>query len=134
MYLALMIFVTEFQRSLEFTFDVDLRVLMSNFVVEIFEFRLNGWRLDQDEIRNRSLSTQLKNFSMFNEQVKIAKELEVLAQLKQQAINLATEIETIGSVILKKKLGENGKIFGTVTSKQIAEEIKARSGGKGALW
>jgi hypothetical protein len=32
---------------------------------------------------------------------------------------------------MKRKLGENGKIFGTVTHKQIVEEIKSKSGGKG---
>ncbi len=64
-------------------------------------------------------------------QVKEAKERELLAQLKQQAINTSTQIQTIGTVVLKRKLGENGKIFGTVTPKQIVEELKSKSGGKG---
>jgi hypothetical protein len=34
---------------------------------------------------------------------------------------------------MKRKLGENGKIFGTVTHKQIVEELKLKSGGKGTF-
>lgn len=51
--------------------------------------------------------------------------------MKQEAINCATEIQSIAVITMKRKLGENGKIFGTVTHKQIVEEIKLKSGGKG---
>ena len=61
------------------------------------------------------------------------KEREALAQLKQQAINTSTQIQTVGSIILKRKVGENGKLFGTVTAKQIVEELKLKSGGSG-MW
>uniref|UniRef100_A0A7S0MS90 50S ribosomal protein L9, chloroplastic n=1 Tax=Cryptomonas curvata TaxID=233186 RepID=A0A7S0MS90_9CRYP len=67
-----------------------------------------------------------------DEEVKIkeANEREALAKLKQDAINCATEIQSIAVITMKRKLGENGKIFGTVTHKQIVEEIKLKSGGK----
>ena len=57
----------------------------------------------------------------------------MLAKLKQEAINCATEIQSIAVITMKRKLGESGKIFGTVTHKQIVEELKLKSGGKGTF-
>ncbi|MBO8172149.1 MAG: 50S ribosomal protein L9 [Bacillaceae bacterium] len=42
---------------------------------------------------------------------------------KQKAIELADKLEKI-TVNIKAKSGEGGKLFGSVTSKQIAEELK----------
>lgn len=51
-----------------------------------------------------------------NEKKKKAEEL-------QKAKELAKKIEGL-TVIIKAKTGENGKLFGSITSKDIAEELK----------
>ena len=42
---------------------------------------------------------------------------------KQQAIELANKLKNV-KIILAIKCGENGKTFGSVTSKEIAEQLK----------
>ena len=44
---------------------------------------------------------------------------------KQEAINLANQLKNI-SLQIKVKAGENGKIFGGVTTKEIAENLQAQ--------
>ena len=44
---------------------------------------------------------------------------------KEEATKLANELKDI-TLVLKVKAGENGKIFGGVTSKEISENLKAQ--------
>lgn len=48
---------------------------------------------------------------------------EELEAAKQEAVNLEAQ-----TVIIKVKIGENGKIFGAVSSKEIAEDLKTQTG------
>lgn len=47
-------------------------------------------------------------------------------KLHQQALEKASEIEKITSLELAAKAGESGKLFGTITTKKLAEELAAK--------
>lgn len=49
-------------------------------------------------------------------------------KLHQQALEKAQEIEKIAKLELSAKAGESGKLFGTITTKKLAEELLAKSG------
>jgi len=53
-----------------------------------------------------------------------AKQAEQEAALKQEAIDFQTALITIGRFTIKKQVGEDGVLFGTVTNGDIAEAIK----------
>ncbi|HEY9889985.1 MAG TPA: 50S ribosomal protein L9 [Candidatus Obscuribacterales bacterium] len=48
-----------------------------------------------------------------------------LEQIKQDAEAMKTALETIGMFVIKKPVGEDNAIFGTVTSADVAEAIQA---------
>ena len=56
---------------------------------------------------------------------KRAKEKIAAEKLKQEAINLKTALTTIGRFIIKKQVGEDGVLFGTVTNGDVAEAIQS---------
>ena len=45
-------------------------------------------------------------------------------KLHQEALAKAEQIEKLGSIELSAKAGESGKLFGTITTKKLCEEIK----------
>ena len=47
-----------------------------------------------------------------------------LEQIKQDAESMKTALETIGMFVIKKPVGENDAIFGTVTSADVADAIQ----------
>lgn len=49
-------------------------------------------------------------------------------KLHQQALETAQSIEKIEKLELSAKAGESGKLFGTITTKKLAEELLAKSG------
>jgi large subunit ribosomal protein L9 len=51
-----------------------------------------------------------------------------LLEEKQQAQSRKTALETIGRVTIRKQVGENEAIFGTVTAPEVAEAIQAATG------
>ena len=53
-----------------------------------------------------------------------AKEVERQAALKQEALNFKTALDTIGRFTLKKQVGEDNVLFGTVTNGDVAEVIE----------
>ena len=53
-----------------------------------------------------------------------AKQKEQEAALKQEAINFETALKTFGRFTVKKQVGEDGVLFGTVTNAEVAEEIQ----------
>ena len=55
-------------------------------------------------------------------------ERQRLEQIKQDAIAMKTAIATIGLFTIKKEVGENDAIFGTVTADEVAELIKTNTG------
>ena len=56
---------------------------------------------------------------------KRAKEKIIADKIKQEAIDFKTALKTIGRLNIKKQVGEDGVIFGTVTNGDVAEAIEA---------
>jgi len=53
-----------------------------------------------------------------------AKQAEKEAAIKQEAIDFQTALTTIGRFTVKKQVGEDGVLFGTVTNGDVAEVVK----------
>lgn len=49
-------------------------------------------------------------------------------KLHQEALAKAAEIEKVGNLELAAKAGESGKLFGTITTKKLCEELQAKAG------
>ncbi|MBP3923949.1 50S ribosomal protein L9 [bacterium] len=49
-------------------------------------------------------------------------------KLHQEALAKAEQIEKFGKLELSAKAGESGKLFGTITTKKLAEELQAQAG------
>ncbi len=49
-------------------------------------------------------------------------------KLHQEALAKAAEIEKVGTLELSAKAGESGKLFGTITTKKLCEELQAKAG------
>ena len=49
-------------------------------------------------------------------------------KLHAEALELAKKIEELGSIEFSAKAVESGKLFGAITTKKLAEEIKAKLG------
>ena len=61
----------------------------------------------------------LKQIERKREKEKIAAE-----KIKQEALDFKTALKTIGRFTIKKQVGEDGVLFGTVTNGDVAEAIK----------
>ena len=48
-------------------------------------------------------------------------------KLHQEALAKAEKIEQLGSIELSAKAGESGKLFGTITTKKLCEELKEKA-------
>ena len=59
-------------------------------------------------------------------QIERKKEKEKVAadKLKQEALDFQTMLTTIGRFVIKKQVGEDGVLFGTVTNGDVAEAIQ----------
>ncbi len=55
-------------------------------------------------------------------------ERQRLLEEKQQAEARKTALETVGRFVIRKQVGENEAIFGTVTAQDVAEAIQASTG------
>tara|TARA_Y100001978_G_scaffold177242_1_gene170606 strand:+ start:72 stop:527 length:456 start_codon:yes stop_codon:yes gene_type:complete len=62
----------------------------------------------------------LKQIEKKREKERIAAE-----KIKQEAIEFKTALKTIGRFTIKKQVGEDGVLFGTVTNGDVAEVIKS---------
>lgn len=62
------------------------------------------------------------------EHIKFAEEKRKADEL-QQAKDLAAKLSSV-EVHLKSKMGENGKLFGSITAKDVAEAMEAQKGIK----
>mmetsp|Transcript_21041 Transcript_21041/g.66691 ORF Transcript_21041/g.66691 Transcript_21041/m.66691 type:complete len:154 (+) Transcript_21041:381-842(+) len=51
-----------------------------------------------------------------------------LAAVKAEAQQMATALQTIGKFVIKKKVGEENAIFGSVTSSDIVEAVNQQTG------
>lgn len=48
-------------------------------------------------------------------------------KLHQEALAKAAEIEKLGQIEISAKAGESGKLFGTITTKKLCEELKEKA-------
>ena len=64
--------------------------------------------------------------AMKNREQNLARIKAKQEKLHQQALEKAKEIEKIASLELSAKAGESGKLFGTITSKKLSEELAAK--------
>ena len=49
-------------------------------------------------------------------------------KLHAEALETAKKIEAVGTLELSAKAGESGKLFGTITTKKLTEELSAKAG------
>lgn len=49
-------------------------------------------------------------------------------QVKEKAQSMATALATIGKFVIKKKVGENDRIFGSVTPQEVSEAVYQQTG------
>lgn len=49
-------------------------------------------------------------------------------KLNAEALDLAKKLEDFGKLELSAKAGESGKLFGTITTKKLAEELLSKAG------
>ena len=75
----------------------------------------------------RGLATEATTANIRNLEKQKAIAAEKKAEEKKAAEELAAKLEDI-KVVIKTKSGEGGKLFGSITSKDIAEETKKQTG------
>lgn len=63
-----------------------------------------------------------------NREQNIARIKSKQEKLHSEALEVAKKFEELASIELSAKAGESGKLFGTITTKKLAEEIKAKLG------
>ena len=49
-------------------------------------------------------------------------------KLHQQALDLANKIKSLGQIEIPAKSGENGKLFGAITTRRLAEILQEKAG------
>ena len=49
-------------------------------------------------------------------------------KLHKQALGQAEKIKALGQIEISARVGENGKLFGAITTRRLADEIKEKSG------
>ncbi|MDJ0726556.1 MAG: 50S ribosomal protein L9 [Prochloraceae cyanobacterium] len=57
-----------------------------------------------------------------------AKEQEQILAIRQEAESRKTALQTVGRFTIRKQVGEKDAIFGTVTTQEVADLVKANAG------
>lgn len=76
----------------------------------------------------QGLATKVSQELMAEFEAKAAAAAAAKAKEVQDAKALATALTTIGKFKVKKTVGEDGKIFGSVSAADVVEAIKAQTG------
>ena len=66
--------------------------------------------------------------AMENREKNLARIKAKQEKLHAEALETAKKIEEFGKLELSAKAGESGKLFGTITTKKLTEELAAKSG------
>lgn len=66
--------------------------------------------------------------ALANREKNIARIKAKQEKLHQEALEKAAAIEKFGTLKMSAKAGESGKLFGTITTKKLAEELAAQAG------
>ena len=75
----------------------------------------------------KGLATEATPANIRNLEKQKANEAAKKAEEKAAALELAKNLEEV-KVVIKTKCGEGGRLFGSITSKDIAEETKKQTG------
>ena len=75
----------------------------------------------------KGLATEATPANIRNLEKQKANEAAKKAEEKAAALELAKNLEDV-KVVIKTKCGEGGRLFGSITSKDIAEETKKQTG------
>lgn len=75
----------------------------------------------------RNLAVEATETNMKNLKALKDKEAKKKAEEKDEAKALAKKLSSL-NIIIKVKAGDNGKLFGSITSKDIADELKKQHG------
>jgi large subunit ribosomal protein L9 len=76
----------------------------------------------------QSMAEKATDGAIKNREKDLARIQAKQAKLHEAALADSKKIESIGKLAISAKAGESGKLFGTITTKKLAEEIKAQSG------
>ncbi len=76
----------------------------------------------------QNLAEKATKGAIENREQNIARIKAKQEKLHAEALELAKKFEDLGVIELDAKAGESGKLFGTVTTKKLAEEIKEKLG------
>lgn len=76
----------------------------------------------------QSLAEVATEGALKNREQNIARIQAKQEKLHQEALEKAEAIEKFGTLELSAKAGESGKLFGTITTKKITEELAAKAG------
>ena len=63
-----------------------------------------------------------------NREQNIARIKAKAEKLHREALEQAEKIKALGQIDIHAKAGENGKLFGAITTRRLADEIKEKSG------
>ena len=66
--------------------------------------------------------------ALLNREQNIARIKAKQEKLHQDALEVAKKIEAVGELAMSVKAGETGKLFGTITTKKLSEEILDKTG------
>ena len=75
----------------------------------------------------KGLAIEATNANVKSLEKQKANEAAKKAEEKAAAVELATNLDDV-KVVIKTKSGEGGRLFGSITSKDIAEETKKQTG------
>ena len=80
------------------------------------------------ELKNQVVTTEVATEgALKNREQNLARIQAKQEKLHQEALAKVAEIEKLGQLELSAKAGESGKLFGTITTKKLCEELKEKA-------
>lgn len=76
----------------------------------------------------QNLATKATPGAIKNREQNIARIKAKQEKLHQEALAICEKLNEFGTIEISAKAGESGKLFGTITTKRLAEEILAKTG------
>ena len=76
----------------------------------------------------QNLATKATAGAIANREKNLARIKAKQEKLHQEALAVCEKLTNFGTIEIAAKAGESGKLFGTITTKRLAEEILAKAG------
>ena len=76
----------------------------------------------------QNLATKATPGAIANREKNLARIKAKQEKLHQEALAISEKLTEFGTIEISAKAGESGKLFGTITTKRLAEEILAKTG------